>query len=34
MATAVAISTVGRSFVDVIADWWDGVLFQIQRLFS
>jgi uncharacterized membrane-anchored protein len=34
MATAVAISTVGRSFVDVIADWWDGLLFQIQRLFS
>ncbi|MEU6857489.1 putative cytokinetic ring protein SteA [Glycomyces sp. NPDC046736] len=34
MATAVAISTVGRSFVDVIADWWDGLFFQIQRLFS
>ncbi|MDA1360305.1 putative cytokinetic ring protein SteA [Glycomyces luteolus] len=34
MATAVAISTVGRSFVDVIADWWDGLLYQIQRLFS
>lgn len=34
MATAVAISTVGRSFVDVVADWWDGLLFQIQRLFS
>ncbi|WP_425402692.1 putative cytokinetic ring protein SteA [Glycomyces tenuis] len=34
MATAVAISTVGRSFIDVIADWWDGLLFQIQRLFS
>ncbi|WP_460543400.1 putative cytokinetic ring protein SteA [Glycomyces halotolerans] len=34
MATAIAISTVGRSFVDVIADWWDGLLFQIQRLFS
>ncbi|WP_232013761.1 putative cytokinetic ring protein SteA [Glycomyces terrestris] len=34
MATAIAISTVGRSFVDVVADWWDGLLFQIQRLFS
>nr|WP_232805499.1 putative cytokinetic ring protein SteA [Glycomyces xiaoerkulensis] len=34
MATAVAISTVGRSFIDVIADWWDGLLYQIQRLFS
>nr|WP_231492614.1 putative cytokinetic ring protein SteA [Glycomyces sp. NRRL B-16210] len=34
MATAVAISTVGRSFVDVIADWWEGLIFQIQRLFS
>ena len=34
MATAIAISTVGRSFVDVIADWWDGLLFQIERLFS
>lgn len=34
VATAVAISTVGRSFIDVIADWWDGLLFQIQRLFS
>nr|WP_233162403.1 putative cytokinetic ring protein SteA [Glycomyces salinus] len=34
MATAIAISTVGRSFVDVVADWWDGLLFQIERLFS
>ncbi|WP_025274753.1 putative cytokinetic ring protein SteA [Haloglycomyces albus] len=32
MATAVAISTVGRSFLDVLADWWDGLIFQIQRL--
>ncbi len=34
MAAAVAISTVGRSYLEVLADWWDGVIFHIQRLFS
>ncbi|QSB03920.1 putative cytokinetic ring protein SteA [Natronoglycomyces albus] len=34
MTAAVAVSTVGRSFVEIFADWWDGLIFQIQRLFS
>lgn len=34
MAAAVGISTAGLTFLGVIADWWDGLMFQIQRLFS
>lgn len=34
MTAAIAVSTVGRSFVEIFADWWDGLIFQIQRLFS
>ena len=34
MAAAVAVSTVGRSYLQVIAEQWDNLVFQIQRLFS
>jgi uncharacterized membrane-anchored protein len=33
MASAVAVSTAGRAFLGVIAEWWDNLLFQLQRLF-
>lgn len=33
LAAAVAISTVGRSYLEVVADWWDELIFHIQRLF-
>lgn len=34
MAAAVGVSTAGLTFLEVVADWWDGLIFQIQRLFS
>ena len=34
MAAAVGVSTAGLTFLEVLADWWDGLIFQIQRLFS
>jgi uncharacterized membrane-anchored protein len=34
MAAAMAVSTVGRSYVEVLAEQWDTVVFQVQRLFS
>ncbi|NUS71807.1 MAG: hypothetical protein HOQ05_00210 [Corynebacteriales bacterium] len=34
LAAAVAVSTVGRSYLQVFGDWFDDLLFQIQRLFS
>jgi uncharacterized membrane-anchored protein len=34
LAAAVAISTVGRSYLTVLADVWSQFIFQIQRLFS
>lgn len=34
MAAAVGASTAGLTFLEVVADWWDRLLFQIQRLFS
>jgi uncharacterized membrane-anchored protein len=34
MAAAMAVSTVGRSYVEVLAEQWDSILFQLQRLFS
>ncbi|CAM3112724.1 putative cytokinetic ring protein SteA [Stackebrandtia soli] len=34
MAAAIGVSTVGQAFLEVVADWWDGLIFQIQRLFS
>jgi len=33
MASAVAVSTAGRAFLGVFAEWLDSLLFQIQRLF-
>jgi len=33
MAAALTVSTVGRSYLEVVAEWWDGLLFQFQRLF-
>lgn len=33
MAAAVAVSTAGKAFLGVVAEWWDSVLFQLQRLF-
>ncbi|HEV2089321.1 MAG TPA: putative cytokinetic ring protein SteA [Cryptosporangiaceae bacterium] len=34
MAAAVAVSTVGRAYLKVLAEQWDNLIFQIQRLFS
>ena len=34
MAAAVAVSTVGRAYVGLVAEWWDNLIFSIQRLFS
>jgi uncharacterized membrane-anchored protein len=34
MAAAIGVSTAGLTFLEVVADWWDGLMFQIQRLFS
>jgi uncharacterized membrane-anchored protein len=33
MAAAVAVSTVGKAYLAVLADWWDNLMFQVQRLF-
>jgi uncharacterized membrane-anchored protein len=33
MAAAVAVSTVGKAYLDVLAEWWDNLMFQLQRLF-
>lgn len=32
MASAVAVSTAGRAFVGLAAEWWDNLIFQLQRL--
>jgi len=34
MAAALAVSTVGRSYVQVLAEQWDNLVFEVQRLFS
>ncbi|MEV6527961.1 putative cytokinetic ring protein SteA [Longispora sp. NPDC051575] len=34
MAAAFAVSTVGRTFLNVVAEWWDNLIFSVQRLFS
>ncbi|HEX6871257.1 MAG TPA: putative cytokinetic ring protein SteA [Micromonosporaceae bacterium] len=34
MAAAVAVSTVGKAYLGVIAEWWDNLIFGVQRLFS
>ena len=33
MAAAVAVSTVGKAYLAVIAEWWDNVMFQVRQLF-
>jgi uncharacterized membrane-anchored protein len=34
MTSAVAVSTVGKAYLGLVAEWWDNFLFQVQRLFS
>jgi uncharacterized membrane-anchored protein len=34
MGAALAVSTVGRSYIEVLAEQWDSVVFQLQRLFT
>jgi len=33
MASAVAVSTVGKAYLAVIAEWWDNLMFQVGNLF-
>jgi uncharacterized membrane-anchored protein len=33
MASAIAVSTAGRAFVGLAAEWWDNLIFELQRLF-
>ncbi|MEQ4304422.1 putative cytokinetic ring protein SteA [Plantactinospora sp. B6F1] len=33
MASAVAVSTVGKAYLGVAAEWWDNVVFQLGQLF-
>jgi uncharacterized membrane-anchored protein len=33
MASAVAVSTVGKAYLAVAAEWWDNVMFQVRQLF-
>jgi uncharacterized membrane-anchored protein len=33
MAAALAVSTVGRAYLGVIAEWWNNLIFQLQGLF-
>jgi uncharacterized membrane-anchored protein len=33
MASAVAVSTAGRAFVGLVVEWWDNLIFHLQRLF-
>ncbi|MFF4879748.1 putative cytokinetic ring protein SteA [Micromonospora sp. NPDC000668] len=33
MASAVAVSTVGKAYLGVAAEWWDNFVFQLYRLF-
>lgn len=33
MASAVAVSTVGKAYLAVVAEWWDNLMFQLQQLF-
>jgi uncharacterized membrane-anchored protein len=34
MSAAVAVSTVGKAYLGLIAEWWDNLMFSLQRLFS
>ncbi|GGL20267.1 putative cytokinetic ring protein SteA [Mangrovihabitans endophyticus] len=33
MASAVAVSTVGRAYLAVVSEWWDNLVFQLGQLF-
>lgn len=33
MGAAVAVSTIGKAYLAVAAEWWDNVMFQLQKLF-
>ena len=33
MAAAVAVSTVGKAYLAVVAEWWDNLVFQLRQLF-
>jgi uncharacterized membrane-anchored protein len=33
MASAVAVSTVGKAYLAVLAEWWDNLMFQLGQLF-
>ena len=33
MTSAVAVSTVGKAYLGLVSEWWNNLLFQIQRLF-
>jgi len=34
MAAALAVSTVGRTYLNVLVEQWDNLVFQLQRLFQ
>ncbi len=34
MASAVAVSTIGKAYLGLLAEWWDNLMFSLQRLFS
>jgi uncharacterized membrane-anchored protein len=33
MASALAVSTVGKAYLAVAAEWWDNLMFQVRQLF-
>jgi len=33
MAAALAVSTVGKAYLGVLAEWWDNLMFQLQGIF-
>jgi uncharacterized membrane-anchored protein len=33
MASAVAVSTVGKAYLAVVSEWWDNLVFQLRQLF-
>jgi uncharacterized membrane-anchored protein len=33
MASAVAVSTVGKAYLTVVSEWWDNLVFQLGQLF-
>ncbi|AGL19325.1 putative cytokinetic ring protein SteA [Actinoplanes sp. N902-109] len=33
MASAVAVSTIGKAYLSVVSEWWDNLVFQLGQLF-